>query len=314
MKRNYLYLAFLAIGITMVLSCKKPEIGYLSSNIFYTSNPLQVPQGSVFYSASINADQSSAPLTVKLLAIRNKLTGEPADDMLKNYEISTFTEGVTDADSTLALLNAKITKSLLPAFRINEIGGRLEFTAGTSNIDTGTYVIDVQVTNSKGTMTKLNACDIHLIEPETYSIGTGFASTSPIGLEADFVNLAAPVLTVTRVVGEDKIIIKIVDGNGVAFNPSNNEVVLRGDRGNFAQMNPYYPVVKTTTAMEWGFPVLPNGFPIKQGSNGTLCYYRIPGAFVTAGRNVNVAWDAFKVKAPGTYTLTVKMTDVFKKP
>lgn len=314
MKRNYFYLALLAICLTIVLSCKKTDIGYLSNNLFYSPKLLEVPQGSVFYSSPINVDQSTIPLTVKLLSIRNKATGVEATDLLKEYEISTFSGEITDADSTLALLNAKIVKSSRPAFHLNESGGRLEFTQATANVDTGMYVIDVQVTNPKGTTTLLNICDIHLAGQLAYTVASSFSSTSPIGVEADFVTVPNPVMTVDHdASGPNKIIIKVVDKNGVAFSPANNEVILRGDRGNFAQMNPYYPVVKTSTGMEWGFPVLPNGFPIKLGSNGDICYYRVPGAFVTEGKNVNLAFSGFKVYVPGTFTLTLTLPTIIKK-
>lgn len=314
MKRLYIYAAVLAVCLTTILSCKKTEQGYLSPNLFYSPKLLEVPQGKVFYSSAINVDQSSLPLKVELLAIRNKTTGKPADDMLKEFEISTFTAGITDADSTLALLNAKIVKSNRPPFHLNESGGRLEFTAATSNIDTGMYVIDVQVTNSRGTLTLLNACDIHLVGPVAYTILSAFSSSSPVGLEADFVNLPNPLISVERDAGgPNKITIKVVDKNGVAFSPANGEVITRGDRGNFAQMNPYYPMVKSAIGMEWGFPVLPNGFPIKQGNNGALAYYRIPGAYVTENRNINFTFEAFKVYAPGSYTLTLQLPTIIKK-
>jgi len=314
MKRPYIYLATLAVYLVTVLSCKKTETGYLSPNLFYNPKLLEVPQGKVFYSSAINADQSSLPLQVELLSIRNKATGQAAENMLKEFEVSTFSAGITDADSTLALLNAKIVKSTRPPFHLNETGGRLEFTSATNNVDTGMYVIDVKVTNSRGSITILNACDIHITGPVAYTILSAFSSTSPIGLEADFINLPNPEISVERDAGgPNKITIKVVDKNGVAFSPANGEVITRGDRGNFAQMNPYYPMVKSAIGMEWGFPVLPNGFPIKTGNNGTLAYYRIPGAYVTENRNVNFTFDAFKVYAPGSYTLTLKLPTITKK-
>lgn len=314
MKKNFIYLSYLGFLLTLVIcGCKKPEVGYISNNLNYSPQLLIVPQGLTMYSNSINSDQSTQPLMVKLLAIRNKLTGKPAPELLQPDTISTFSGEITDADSTLALLNAKITKSLKPPFHVNPIGGRLEFSTATVNVDSGLYTIDVEVSNQRGTKTLLNACDIQLVAKINSSIGTTFSSYSDVGAETNFITLPNPEATIERTAGPDKIIIKVVDKNGKPFNPSAGEVINRGDRGNFAQMNPYYPMVKTAIGMEWGFPVLPNGFPIKLGANGTLSYYRIPGTFNTLNKNVNLAFDAFKVYSPGTYTLTITLPTITKK-
>jgi hypothetical protein len=315
MKKNFIYLSYFAfLLLTAFGGCKKPEVGYISNNLNYSPQLLIVPQGITMYSNAINSDQSTQPLTVKLLSIRNRLTGKEATDMLKLDTISTFSGQITDADSTLALLNAKITKSLKPPFNVNPLGGRLEFSTATINVDSGFYDIDVQVSNQRGTKTLINACQIQLVAKINSSIGSTFSSYSDVGSETNFVSLPSPTAVVTRTAsGPNKVIIKVVDRNGVAFDPSAGQVINRGDRGNYAQMNPYYPVVKTSTGMEWGFPVLPNGFPIKLGANGTLCYYRIPGAYNTLNKNVNFTFDAFKVFSPGTYTLTITLPTITKK-
>ncbi|WP_183558879.1 DUF5007 domain-containing protein [Mucilaginibacter sp. SP1R1] len=314
MKKNLIYLSYTVfLLITIICSCKKPEVGYISNNLNYSPQLLIVPQGITMYSNAINTDQSTQPLKVKLLAIRNKLTGKPAPDMLKLDTINTFSGEITDADSTLALLNAKITKSLKQPFNVNPLGGRLEFSTATSNVDSGLYTIDVEVSNLRGSKTLLNACDIQLVAKINSSIGSTFSSYSDVEAETNFTTLPNPVASIERTAGPNKVIIKVVDKNGIPFNPAAGQVINRGDRGNYAQMNPYYPVVKTTTGMEWGFPVLPNGFPIKLGANGTLCYYRVPGAYNTLNKNVNLTFDAFKVFSPGTYTLTITLPTITKK-
>ena len=145
--------------------------------------------------------------------------------------------------------------------------------------------------------------------------GGPFYTTSDVGSETGFSGQTYLPLTISYDPdGPNKIIFKFLDKNGVAFNPALNQVITRGDRGNFAQMNPYFPVVKTSTALEWGFIELPNGFPIKLGNNGTGNYYRIPGSFTVENKNVNPVFFDFKVYSPGTFTLTVQIPTITKKP
>lgn len=303
---------FIASFTSMLIYSCKPEEGYISDYMYYRPKVLVALQGVTTASTSIELDGGTGPASVKLLEVRNKRTGKPAPEFTQEYEVPQYLSEVTHADSTLELLFKKIALKPTPALSVNEIGGRIGLSPATANVDTGMYTLDVQVSNLKGTRILRNAIDIHLVPMESYRFqGAPFASHSNLGSEDGFINAETSV-NVRRVPsGEDKIILKFADRNGNVFNPKNGEVVHRGDRGNLAKMNPYYPEERTDTALVYKFPKkFP--FPFLTSTNGFLSYYRVPGRFVDINRNANVAFE-FYINAPGTYILTVNLPFVGRK-
>ncbi len=304
---------FIASFTSMFIYSCKPEEGYISDYMYYRPKVLVALQGVTTASTSIELDGGTGPASVKLLEVRNKRTGKPAPEFTQEYEVPQYLSEVTHADSTLELLFKKIALKPTPALSVNEVGGRIGLSPATANVDTGMYTLDVQVSNLKGTRILRNAIDIHLVPMESYRFqGAPFASHSNLGSEDGFINAETSV-NVRRVPsGEDKIILKFVDRNGNVFNPKNGEVVHRGDRGNLAKMNPYYPEERTDTALVYKFPKkFP--FPFLTSTNGFLSYYRVPGRFVDINRNANVAFE-FYINGPGTYVLTVNLPFVGRKP
>lgn len=299
-----------------ISGCKKIEKGFISDYMYYSPNPIIATQGGVFNSKAIELDGTTGPVTVKLLAVRNADTGQPAPDMIKEFNIKQFLGEITSDDSTIALVNKKIVvKPALP-LEVNAIGGRISLSQATAFVSTGNYVIDVQVSNVRGTREILNACKIQLLPKTNYALDPDpFYTTSDVNAETGFSDLSPLPITITYDnKGPNKIRFEYVDKNGVAFNPSAGEVITRGDRGNFSQMNPYYPLVRTTSALEWDFIDFPNGFPIKLGSNGTGNYYRIPGRFTVENKNVNPVFFGFKALSPGTFTVRVQIPTITRKP
>ena len=302
--------------IGILFGCKKVEKGFISDYMYYSPNPLIATQGNVTNSNALELDGTTGPVKVKLLAIRNADTGQPAPEMTKEFTIKQFLGQITSADSTVALVNKKIVlKPALP-LEISEIGGRISLSQATAFVSTGNYVIDVEVSNIKGTRQILNACRIQLLPKAYFALDDGpFVTTSDPDAETGFsdrVNL--PVTVTYDNKGPNKIRFVFLDKNGAAFDPSAGQVITRGDRGNFSQMNPYFPVVRTTTALEWEFIDLPNGFPIKDGNNGTGNYYRIPARFTVENRNANPVFFGFKALSAGSYTVTIKIPTITKKP
>jgi len=317
MKKRYItsFIAVIAL-FGFMLGCAKVEKGFISDYMYYSPNPLIATQGNVTNSKAIELDGTTGPVTVKLLAVRNMDTGQPATDMLKEFTIKQFLGQITSADSTVALVNKKIVQKPALPLEVSEIGGRISLSQATAFVATGNYVIDVQVTNIKGTRTLLNACKIQLLPKTHYTLDAGpFFTTSDPDTETGFsASAPLPVNISYDNKGPNKIRFVFLDKNGVAFDPSAGQIVTRGDRGNFSQMNPYFPLVRTTTAMEWEFIDLPNGFPIKDGANGTGNYYRIPARFTVENRNANPVFFGFKALSPGTYTVTIQIPGITKKP
>lgn len=302
--------------MAILYGCAKVEGGFISDYMYYSPNPLIATQGNVTTSKPIELDGSSGPVTVKLLAVRNSATGKDAPEFLKEYLIKQFNAQITVADSTVALVNKKIVNKPSVPLTVGEIGGRIALSQATSYLPVGDYVIDVQVSNNKGTRTLLNACRIKLLPKAHYVISSSpFYTTSDVGSETGFsASNFLPITVTHNITGPNKIIFKFLDKNGAVFNAAAGEIVTRGDRGNMSQMNPYFPVVRTATGLEWEFLELPNGFPIKDGNNGTGNYYRIPGQFTLENKNANPVFFDFKVFSAGTYTVTVQIPAITRKP
>lgn len=322
MKRFSIFFSACLAGF-LSTGCKKSEEGFLSENIFYRANPFIAPIGQVAYSAPLEVDGSTSPLSVKLLAIRDKATGKLADSLLVEREVTTFSGGITYEDSTVALLEKKMVKSQRKPFYVNPIGGRLELTPATTYINPGTYTIDLEVSNVRGTKVLNNICEIQIGgDAAPYEISyTAWSTSDDNGV---FNNPPPPGsfnVSVTRIpTGPNKIIMKFVDRNGVVFNPKNGEVSIRGDRPTFKNWDPYYPEEKTDTALVYQYPTGVSKFPIfgetkVQGASwsGGICYYRIPARFVTNNQHINPVFT-INYKLPGTYIVTAKLGDVVKKP
>lgn len=317
MKKKYIISSISVLALFgILLSCAKVEKGFISDFMYYSPNPLIATQGNVTNSKPLELDGSTGPVKVKLLAVRNLATGQPAPELLKEYIIKQFNGQITTADSTVELVNKKIVLKPSTALEVNEIGGRISLSQATTNVATGDYVIDVEVTNIKGTRSILNACKIQLLPKSHYTLDAGpFFTTSDAAAETGFsASSTLPVTITYDSKGPNKIRFVFLDKNGTAFDPSAGQIVTRGDRGNFSQMNPYFPVVRTTTALEWEFIDLPNGFPIKDGNNGTGNYYRIPARFTVENRNANPVFFGFKALSAGSYTVTIQIPGITKKP
>ena len=169
-KRNIL---LLATSTLLAWGCQKIVHGYLSDRIFYQVNPFVVQQGVTTVSSSLVADGSTEPLHVKVISLKDSL-GNDADSILNTpRNIVTYTGTLTPADSTIALLNAKLKDRYVRPFNIAEIGGRLQFTAATTYVPAGTYNMDLLVSNIRGSETLKNACQIN-ITPLTNTYNAGY--------------------------------------------------------------------------------------------------------------------------------------------
>ncbi|MEO5562850.1 MAG: hypothetical protein ABIR18_05425 [Chitinophagaceae bacterium] len=300
-------------------SCKKPETGFLSDRLFYRNNPFSATLGRVTTSLPIEADGSTVPLNVKLLAVRDK-NGAPATKLTTEYEIAIYKGEILATDTTLAQLSAKLGTAMYKPFNVNPIGGRLEVTPASVFADTGTYDFDIEVSNVKGRKQLNSIAKVRLTPALDSQIVRQFATTSVPGQEVTFVTQGAFVTTVQRIPGPNKIIIKFVDKNGAKFNPLAGEVVPRvslplvtgGLRYQFKQYDPYYPEVKTDTAFVYEYPAKTPTFPLYTLNNAYTVSYRIPNNFNDLNLNINpeFAVRLFPLNAPfvdGTWIITNKI-------
>lgn len=328
MKRKHLIIAGtgLIVAASYFSCAKKPDVGFLSDNLLYSPYVFNAVKGRVTVSKPIQVDGSSGPINVKLLAIRNKYTGKPADHLLQEHEIAIYKGEITAADSTIELVNKKIGTGMYKTFNVNPIGGRLEVTPASNFVDTGTFVFDVEVSNMAGVKTLLKAGELKIL-PATnpYEITRASASTSPSNAESPTTGQTNYAVTITRIAGgENKIILKFVDKNGVPFNPAAGQIITRADRPYFDNYDPYYKVEKTDTALVFRYPEKLPTFPIYQYVSGGTnwawdSYYRIPYTANDLNQNLNPVvgfrlWPGEgESVVKGTFIVTAKLNFATKK-
>ncbi len=322
MKRKNLYVIAFVVSC-VCFCCSKIENGFLSDNIRYVNGTIYVQRGMSYVASDrIEADGSTPPYTFKLLNLRNRETGESApEEFFTNYDVLMFKEGMVFnavTDTTVDLLNAKRETISTTPMVFNESSGQLIFNRSSSNLPLGEYIFDIEMTNGKGTKLFKNVGEINVVDPTiedmfevTYQAATGSNASET------FTTTTAPQLSCQKVSDEGaRVILKIVDKNGNAFNPEAGEVIKRGDRPTFESHVKFNPVVVTDTALICDYEVAP--FPLTNYDDGTtdwgyLIYYRIPMAYATIdgllNNNVNPVFG-FRVLMEGTYIVTVKLPSV----
>jgi hypothetical protein len=314
MKKS-LYILFTAIAFFP--SCKKVEHGYLSKQIRYIDNPMQIKRGQIQQTAAVSNDGSSAPVVYKLLDIRDS-THHHADSLFANYDrYEWIGEFNADTDTTVELLNKKRQKVNTPPFDFNVHTGAFTFYGTTTKVPLGAYEFDIQASNENGSMNYSNIATFTMVDDVPYFIGGGGCAWFIDGTTTSG-DLGAPDVTIVKTSDEGTdIILKIVDQNGHPFDPAHGEIIRRGDRSDFQTYAQFHPLVKTDSTMTCNFETTP--FPLKQSAYGYLIYYRIPSQFVDIDPaftpntqkiySVNPRFQ-FNIYQEGTYEVTVRVKHV----
>jgi len=321
MKKSY-KIVLIAALCTSVLGCTKAPNGYLSSQIRYTDSPIQIQRGNIVQTNPVNSDGSSAPVTYELVDIRNATTHKHADSVYMNQNhyifISAFNANV---DTTVALLNTHRKLVDGPCFDFNSHTGAFTFYGTTANVPLGTYEFDIKATNQNGSKIYKNIGTFTLYDGPAYQLDGGGAAWFQDGTTTNG-DLGAPIVTVQRLSTSGTLaILKIVDKNGVPFDPSKGEIIARGDRSDFDTYAKFHPLTVSDTSLTCNFEITP--FPFQQSAYGYLIYYRIPSQFVkidpgftpTSAQiySANPRF-AFQLFQEGTYLITVQVQHVTRVP
>lgn len=316
--------------LAVITACEKVTPGFLSSQMRYKDTVVYCKRGfALTQSERVNADESTPPITFKLLNLREKATGKPAPpEFFTDYDVVVFKEGMAfnpETDTTLAKLNEKRETKKMKPMIFNEVSGQFVFNKASTNLPLGDFAFDLEVSNIAGKKTFTNFSQISVVDPTTEDIFQINATAAAVFSDATgaSVGIRNPVLKITKQSGDGaRLILKIADKNGKPFNPKTGEIIRRGDRPVFENYARFNPVIFTDTAMICDFVVAP--FPLSAyidntGYNwGGLMYYRIPSQFVTVdgypqgGYSLNPRWD-FKVKLEGTYLLEIICSDAVHK-
>ena len=306
----------------LFLACEKTEIGFLSDRLFYRTNPFVAIKGRVTTGLPMETDGSTAPLSVTLLSIRDR-SGQPAEKLTKEYEIPIYKGEVLPTDTTLEMLSKKLGTAMYKPFNVNAIGGRLEVTPASVYADTGNYTFDLNVSNIKGSKTLNEIATVRLTPAQDSQIVRQLATTSVPDQELVFVTQPAFVVSVQRIAGPNKIIVKFVDKNGAKFSPAAGEIMPRVSlpvnlRYEFKQYAPYYPEVKNDTAFIYEYPAKVPTFPLFTLNGAYTVSYRIPSRFNDLNLNINpeFAVRLFPLDVPyvsGTWIITNRINFAAKK-
>ncbi|MDR2130140.1 MAG: hypothetical protein LBP56_03055 [Odoribacteraceae bacterium] len=320
--------------IAGLIACNPIEEGYLSSNIYYPKNPLAVSQGTTVFSEALATDNSTSPLHVELLDIRNVQTGQREPKWYGESEVAFWLDEVNPlVDTTWDQVLAKYSRKPYPIFQVNPVGGRLEFTEGTKDIPVGEYEIDVKVTNVRGSIVLKNACTIVLGEIADF-MGAGgdydlwntsnssgrpepkITSRELTGadLEAFKAKLSAAGETFNADYGY--MVLKVLDNYGNAFDWSGGTDPFTGgeirrrtdaDVGTYENRSPWQPMIYTADAMIGTFRLVP--FPLveaRSSSNTRISCYRIIPSATNKGVDIYLrfSWEILRM---GVFEITYQL-------
>jgi len=323
------YILTLIVFVSLAwVGCKKIPIGFIGETMYYKDSPFLIEQGNVkVVTSSLNLDGSTLPVLVKLLEVRKKGTTGKAEEFYAEHEVYVYKQAIDpDVDTTIAQVNAKREKKMLPPFEFLP-SGQFLFNAGTAFLPAKSqYEFDVEVSNESGTKVFKNIGEIHFTDPElfkSYAIAASWFNDNGVTSDNGAIS-ADPEMIITKISDEGtNAIVKIVDQNGVPFNPKAGEIIKRGDRPTFESYAKFNPVTYTDTSMVCNFEITP--FPIKRisGYGDFLMYYRIPSKYASlttfpAGHPAGTTFSinprfGFQIKQLGTYLITIKLNGVIHK-
>lgn len=150
--KNILIIIPILITIT---GCYKEsdEKGFISDDIYLKgADTIMIPIGGKGNTDVAWLDGSSLPVTFTIENIRD-VNGNRADQFFTKYPYKTWNKPYNNkTDTTLELINAKLTEQQLPAVAINPINGMLQFLETTSNLQNAgdVFHVDVKISNSRG--------------------------------------------------------------------------------------------------------------------------------------------------------------------
>lgn len=290
-----------ATGLLMLMAglnaCKKVPVGYLSDYPRYADNPYTVKQGVFKMSPGIIPDNSTPPLKVTILDIRDKATGKHADVFFQEFETYVWKQPYDPVtDTTFDKINAKREVLKKRPIEVLPGSGQFIFTDVTTHVPPGTYSVDLQIENPKGVKQYRNIIDINLQEQSAYEyLNAPYALAGRTDKEegirfaydADWLDPLTGRSTTAwlriRKVAEspNQVIFVVKDKYGKIFPP---EALSKRPSGNsFLKTMETFSVKTftndTATIHQFATVPFPHTYWDNQ-QNGTNCYYRIYSKYI----------------------------------
>lgn len=323
----------------VIWSCTKVDVGYLSDYIKFENPILYVESGSDFTTGKLLPDGSTKPLTVEMLEIRNKETGEIATDLLTPRPLVQWLEAYSyETDTTLAQIEAKLATIEVPAFEFNSVNGEIRWNSNTRYAEAEEYEFDLQISNVRGTKTYpgIGQVSMQPFTPVTFVTGSRIqirrvtpAATLYSYIESldNLYDGTSAINTVTKISEESApgitVILKVVDKNGTPFNPKEGEVLPNWPGFNL----PYYEETSVNTELTdeefiFHFPVTPFPFYSWYNAKNPFRYYHIPNASIGVIDHEDYNpddeyWLNFRtnlqINGPGTWEIKIMYPNVTHK-
>lgn len=282
--KNSILVLLLGVLVLSYCNCTKVASGYVNPSMYYTNALLVVPRGQTVSTGTLVSNGSNTPLNVTLYHIYDS-TGKIVDDIFaKTYPVTVWKSGYNSiTDTTYNSILSKLSYQDLPPIIIGKTGGVISSTSASLNVPTGTYSVDLQISNAGGTEILKKVISLQFTNPVL--VETNDATTGNPGIGRALTGLASVTyiyntynipymqMTVNRIADTPNVLyLKIVDKNGVPFNPK-TEIVPRP--GVLQNLQYYQPdtYIASDTSMSVKFPIAP--FPIASKGNAYLWYYNI---------------------------------------
>lgn len=147
-----------------IASCNLPDEGFFSAEgIKMREDTVDVVSGLFQLTAIPEIDGSTRPLSFQLDKIRDLRTGEIVDLPTFNIRMwkSTFNP---DQDSTMDQVNEKLEIRNVPPLEVNQRSGQIAFNAGTVNMTSDLYGVDVHASNPTSSKLFENFCIFRLVK------------------------------------------------------------------------------------------------------------------------------------------------------
>lgn len=325
--------AFFFFLISLLLnSCSKVQQGYISPTMQYNSTLFVIPKGQVVTSVGITVDGSTVPINVTWVHIYDS-AGNVVDSIFKKeYPVTGWKSGYNPKiDTTFAAIFAKLTEVNAPPIEVLPNGGQIRSTNSSLFVPSGKYTVDIQITNKVGTQLLKNAMTLQFNDPVPIETNDATAGQPAVGLlPAGTATALSPFystsayncpflqMTVNRFADTPNVVyLKVVDRNGIPFNPKTGELFPRPATGlnpippNLQNLQQYAPDFYATsdTAIFIRYPIAP--FPIASLGNAYLMYYALKTSSViidsTSTWSSNPNYDFYKGTSDshylGTYPL-----------
>lgn len=146
--------------ILLCFACRKwaaDDLDYLSSRAVYNQRVFSPILGrTTLYSQIFNTDNSTTPINFRILNVRYKKDGKPANDFDQQVEVLVWNQSYTGEEKSLAEIEAKRSVERHSVFEVNPKSGDFILWAEAKNTamrqqpDSG-YVFDVEASNTGGT-------------------------------------------------------------------------------------------------------------------------------------------------------------------